>query len=542
MVATIRIAVACALLAVLPGTAAARTARSPEHPRAGATHRVVSARFLYVPGDASVLPTPPLIIAAGDSLEHTNLDAELHNLASFDVGPDGQPLFRSELIGAGETASVPVEDVPPGIYDFTCSIHPFMLGTLRVEEVGPPDPDPEVPGTPEVPEPAERGDVEIQTGDNFFAPGSITVPVGTTISWLNQGSINHTVTAADGSWDSSPLCPTTTACHQPGQRYRRTFTEPGVIPYYCKIHGTPGGAGHAGTITVVPPGEEQTAVGSVATSVSGSEVSVAGAVGFGGEAPVTISTDPEGDGPIHPAPARESGVDLTRATAYQPDPDIRSLFFEWHVAELPVAAPPEATRYTLPFRIGEAAFTLLAKRSNLAGATVPDDPDGHASHAGYSFQLLGSCGEGPAGRCSHLAWLTGSIDPDHSVIRVKVPLGVTPELVPGAVLGRGQGADPSRVRIRAGYETVVEAGTPTADEAEWGGHPGFTYRIPSPEALLGVAPAGTPESEVAFETPADVSGGSFSGSISAPGPGAWDVWARACFGANCDATVRRVEI
>jgi hypothetical protein len=141
-----------------------------------------------------------------------------------------------------------------------------------------------------------------------------------------------------------------------------------------------------------------------------------------------------------------------------------------------------------------------------------------------------------------VAWLTGSVDAEHDLVRVKVPLGASPAFAPGAVLERGQGADPSLVRIRAAYETVAE-GTPTADEAEWGGgDPAFTYRIPVPEVLLSIAPAGTPESGVAFDTPAAVSGGSFSGSIAAPGAGAWDLWVRACFGTSCGTAIRRVEI
>ena len=497
-------------------------------------HQVVTANFLYVPNEN--------LISEGDGLTHTNVDTEPHDLVATEFGPDGTPWFRSELIGPGESTPVPVENLPPGSYPYTCSIHPFMQGTLRVDEAEPPDPDPEVPGTPEPAEPAERGDVEIRSGDSFFEPRSITVPVGTTISWLNQGAINHTVTASDGSWDSSPLCPTSPACHQPGERYRRTFTEPGTIPYYCKIHGSPGGAGHAGTIVVVPPGEEETGLGSVTTSVSGDEVSVTGGVAFEGEAPVTVSEDPQGDGPVHPELARETGVDLTGARVFQPDPEIPSLFVDWRVADLSSAPPPEAIRYTLPFRIGEATFRIQAKRSNLAGATLAEDPEGHAEHAGYSFQLLDSCSAGPGGGCSHVAWLTGAVDPENDLIRVKVPLGAAPELAPGAVLERAEGSDPALTRIRAGYETAVEAGTPTADEAEWGNDdPEFAYRIPVPEVLLGIAPAGTPESEVTFDATATVGGGSFSGSIAAPGPGSWDVWVRACFGTNCGTAIRRVE-
>src|SRR5689334_2484604 len=43
---------------------------------------------------------------------------------------------------------------------------------------------------------------------NFqFQPQTITVPAGTTITWTNNGTVPHTVTADDGSFDSGTLQP-----------------------------------------------------------------------------------------------------------------------------------------------------------------------------------------------------------------------------------------------------------------------------------------------------------------------------------------------
>jgi hypothetical protein len=38
---------------------------------------------------------------------------------------------------------------------------------------------------------------------------------------------------------------------------------------------------------------------------------------------------------------------------------------------------------------------------------------------------------------------------------------------------------------------------------------------------------------VTFSSAASVSSGSFAGALSSPGSGAYDVWAKACFGDNC---------
>ncbi len=57
-----------------------------------------------------------------------------------------------------------------------------------------------------------------------------------------NASFPHTVTADDGSFDSGTL--------NGGQSFSYTFEQPGEYPYYCALHGAPGGVGMAGTVTV----------------------------------------------------------------------------------------------------------------------------------------------------------------------------------------------------------------------------------------------------------------------------------------------------
>jgi LPXTG-motif cell wall-anchored protein len=87
---------------------------------------------------------------------------------------------------------------------------------------------------------AETKNVSIK--DFEFAPKEITVNVGDTISWKNDGAAPHTVTADDGSFDSGNL--------NAGGTFSHTFDKAGTIPYYCMLHGAKGGTGMAGTITV----------------------------------------------------------------------------------------------------------------------------------------------------------------------------------------------------------------------------------------------------------------------------------------------------
>lgn len=73
---------------------------------------------------------------------------------------------------------------------------------------------------------------------NFaFAPASMTVAVGTTVTWTNTDSTNHTVTADDGSFKSDKLGTGTT--------FSQTFTKAGTFAYHCSIHSS-----MTGTITV----------------------------------------------------------------------------------------------------------------------------------------------------------------------------------------------------------------------------------------------------------------------------------------------------
>src|SRR5581483_7022633 len=68
----------------------------------------------------------------------------------------------------------------------------------------------------------------INMGDNFFDPISATVAPGTTVTWMNNGTVEHTVNADNGSF-VSPLM-------EPGDTFSQTLNAPGVYTYFCDIH------------------------------------------------------------------------------------------------------------------------------------------------------------------------------------------------------------------------------------------------------------------------------------------------------------------
>jgi len=65
--------------------------------------------------------------------------------------------------------------------------------------------------------------------DNFvFGPQTITVPVGTTVTWTNADDIPHTSVSTEGVFKSKVL--------DTDEQFSYTFTKAGTYPYYCTIH------------------------------------------------------------------------------------------------------------------------------------------------------------------------------------------------------------------------------------------------------------------------------------------------------------------
>jgi len=106
------------------------------------------------------------------------------------------------------------------------------------------------PGADEGTEMAEQGANEVITIGLKFMPPTITVPVGTTVTWTNGETIGHTVTS--GAWgdvnESTNLRGTQTpdglfdhalsGKGSEGDSFSFTFDEAGEFPYYCQPHLT----------------------------------------------------------------------------------------------------------------------------------------------------------------------------------------------------------------------------------------------------------------------------------------------------------------
>jgi len=65
--------------------------------------------------------------------------------------------------------------------------------------------------------------------DNFtFGPQSLTVPVNTTVTWINRDDIPHVIVSDDGVFKSKAL--------DTDEKFSFTFTKAGTYAYFCGIH------------------------------------------------------------------------------------------------------------------------------------------------------------------------------------------------------------------------------------------------------------------------------------------------------------------
>ena len=90
-------------------------------------------------GPPSQFFTSAVTIDQGETVAFTNLDAISHDVTASTKGADGKPLFATPLQGPGGTADVAgTQYLTTGAYEFGCSIHPNMRGTLTVSSAGTP--------------------------------------------------------------------------------------------------------------------------------------------------------------------------------------------------------------------------------------------------------------------------------------------------------------------------------------------------------------------------------------------------------------------
>ncbi len=234
-------------------------------------------------------------IPAGSVVTWTNNDGTPHTA----TGAGG---INSGNLNGGQSYSHTFNT--PGTFDYHCSYHSNMTGTIKVTNasgnVPPPPPggggggNPPPPGgggggkTPAPPPPGGGGGggttapskASVSIKDDFFSPKTITVAAGGTVSWTNTGQNAHTVTGT--GFDSGPI--------MSGGHFSHKFASPGTYTYQCVFH-----SGMTATVKVVgaggkvppgaPPGGKQPGGNAPGGKAPGGNAPGGNAPGGGGAAP-----------------------------------------------------------------------------------------------------------------------------------------------------------------------------------------------------------------------------------------------------------------
>jgi len=140
----------------------------------------------------------------GSTVTWTNDDTAAHTVTSGTASAGGDGIFDSGLFMAGTTFSVKFDNFEPGVYPYYCTVHPWMVGTVILEEgIGEPTPSPTTePSSNDIIIPSGTSVPGCEETNECFMPSSISINVGSTVTWTNDDSAGHPLTS--GTVSASP--------------------------------------------------------------------------------------------------------------------------------------------------------------------------------------------------------------------------------------------------------------------------------------------------------------------------------------------------
>jgi Tol biopolymer transport system component len=239
-------------------------------------------------------------------------------------------------------------------------------------------------------------------------------------------------------------------------------------------------------------------IGSLSASCSAKPATASGWATFSGGL-LASADDPPNDGL---PPAASVGAELIGASvAYRPEQ--ADLF-----VRLPVTS--------LLANVGGAPGVLYGLKITTGGIPYEVRATQSEGFALYNCQTS-------VPTCTQVATLSGSMGATGSVVTVSVPL---------SALGVGEGSTLSGLDAYTALGSAAAGPGAMLDDVSLP-----STVIPTHSVLLGIAPTGTPQSQVVIDTPATVTGGNFSGNLPPVPAGSYTVWAKACLGNTCGNAV-----
>lgn len=228
----------------------------PEEVETPAPSVIVPARIL---AGASAQGNPdyepePVSVSKGYGVEWVNEDNVPHTVTSKTEG-----LFDSGTILAEAKWLLNTAELDVGNYEYFCTLHPFMVGSLSVTEAAPagaPTSSSNATGN-QTAAPSQGisqnqtspsagatvssvsivSGASVPTNGKYYDPESTASSVGSMVIWTNDDTVPHTVTSGvvednvpkpDGKFDSNIL----TA----GKSFSFVFDTAGEYDYYCFLH------------------------------------------------------------------------------------------------------------------------------------------------------------------------------------------------------------------------------------------------------------------------------------------------------------------
>ena len=74
----------------------------------------------------------------------------------------------------------------------------------------------------------QAAETEVNIDQFDFYPQRITVKAGTTVTWINEDDVPHTVASSSKVFKSKAL--------DTADKFSFTFTTPGTYDYFCSVH------------------------------------------------------------------------------------------------------------------------------------------------------------------------------------------------------------------------------------------------------------------------------------------------------------------
>jgi hypothetical protein len=288
-------------------------------------------------------------------------------------------------------------------------------------------------------------------------------------------------------------------------------------------------------VAAVPASAHIPAIGTttldgVTATASGSAVSVAGRVTFGGQSPVVLGTDPAGDN-LGAAATQPLGTDLTGLALAHREPDVPELTFELRLADL--RSPRgmfEAAQYNWDIEVDGGAAKPGGSNWSIKSMGSRATTQSTAAYAGVFECVPGSTGT----TCTEKAKAEAVYDTASKTVYVNVPLTAIGARPGSRIAAWNRGTNPVWVGPSAGgAQTLANLFDTVPAHA--------TYTVPSAGTVevTAVGPDGTTARTTSSTTD---STGAFTAGLTVDGPGTYDVTVRACFATNCATKTLPVEV